>query len=180
MAANADENPTTSGPMSSTDFLPWNKGTSTSPEGRLDRLCAFAFLHGGFGDQFGGDLDAFLEARKRDPEVMSEWQSARETCLKACETCSARFSKGAAPDLSQQLYAARTRAVHVFKRSQKLVRSGYRAVLRSKYEKQFPGKIERRQLQTKAIVVDGKKVEAVLLRKLPKDEGCRLRGRAGR
>ena len=45
---NTDPNPVTRGPLAISKTVLWNKGTSTSPEGRLDRVCFIAFTQGGF------------------------------------------------------------------------------------------------------------------------------------
>ena len=167
---NTDPNPVTRGPLAISKTVLWNKGTSTSPEGRLDRVCFIAFTQGGFADQFE-DLYAFVNARKENRSLMEEWNAAYDRVIEMAPDLPERLGKVVTEKLGEILVVARKQRVDAFKKTQKRVATSYRAVRRSAYEKKYPGKIVRKGLTCKTIAVDGgKQVEVVLIRKLPKDE----------
>ena len=167
---NTDPNPVTRGPLAVSKTVLWNKGSATSPNGRLDRVCFLAFTQGGFADQFD-DLNAFVNARKESRSLMEEWNAAYDRVIEMAPDLPERLGKVVAEKLGEILVVARKQRVDAFKKTQKRVATSYRAVRRSAYEKKYPGKIARKGLSCKTITVDGgKQVDVVLIRKLPKDE----------
>ena len=167
---NTDPNPVTRGPLAISKTVLWNKGSATSPNGRLDRVCFLAFTQGGFADQFD-DLNAFVNARKESRALMEEWNAAYDRVIEMAPDLPERLGKVVAEKLGEILVVARKQRVDAFKKTQKRVATSYRAARRSAYEKKYPGKIVRKGLTFKTIAVDGgKQVEVVLIRKLPKDE----------
>ena len=150
-------------------LIVWHVGSNTSPRSRTDRLCWLVFTIGGFADEHG-DIDNFLAVRKTSAMVMSEWTGAYKAMLSWGEDLPERLGKAVEAKMEQQMSMARKQTVNAFRKTQRRVKSSYRAVLRSKYEKTHPGKIERKKLKTKWITADHKRVEVVFVRKTPKDE----------
>ena len=111
--------------------VPWASGSSTSPSGRLDKICQYTWVNGGFAAQFNNDLNAFLEARRNSQPLMAEWQAAYVVCLKLFERGVIRVTKGLEGEMISLMEEARRKVVDVFKTEQKRVNSKYRAVLRS-------------------------------------------------
>ena len=72
--------------------------------------------------------------------------------------------------LQDRIQNARQNAASLFQKPQRRVNSSFRAVKRTQYEKKYPGRIARAMLPCRTIQADGKKVEVVLLRTLPKGE----------
>lgn len=133
-------------------------------------MCFIVFTQAGFVDQYDS-LEAFLDARKEDRPLMEEWAAAYDAVVQMGPNMPMRLGKVFADRLSEKLMMARKQRVEAYKKTQKRVATSYTAVLRSKYEKEFPGRIERKGLTCKSIAVDGgRKVDVVLIRKLPKDE----------
>jgi hypothetical protein len=60
--------------------------------------------------------------------------------------------------------------VKTYQKSESKVASNYRVVCKTKYEKQFPGRIARKGLTVKTLRCDGRLRSVVLLRRTPKDE----------
>ena len=167
---NADPNPVTGGPLAISKTVFWNRGSATSPSGRLDRVCFLVFTQGGFADQFE-DLNAFVNARKESRVLMEEWNAAYDRVIEMAPGMPERLGKVLTEKLGETLVVARKQRVDAFKKTQKRVATSYRAVRKCAFEKKYPGKIVRKGLTCKTIAVDGgKQVEVVLIRKLPKDE----------
>lgn len=133
-------------------------------------MCTTVFVEGGFAEEYKGDLDAFLSARRDSPSIMAEWKGAYDSYIALASQGPSRISKSQRLDLTVQIKAARQKSVRVFRQSRKTVKTGYRAVLRHLYDKKHPGRIERKKLPVKTVIADGKPVEVVMLRKLPQGE----------
>ncbi len=75
---NSDPNPVQSGPLGVTTIptLPWKAGTSVNPSGPICKICYLVLLVGGFWAQFNQQLEAFLNKRKQEGELMGEWKAA--------------------------------------------------------------------------------------------------------
>jgi len=167
---NTDPNIVQSGPLAETSTMMWNQGTATNPIGRIHRICWLVWTYGGFAADYGGDLYSFLEKRKSEPSVMEEWTGSNDKLLSLASELPVRLGKHVLKNVTEELATARKIRVDAYKRREQKARAGYRAVLVSKYEKQFPDKIARKQLPTKWITAEGQKRHVVLLRKLPAGE----------
>jgi hypothetical protein len=168
---NADDNVIKTGPRSCHPHLPWAQGTTPNPVGRLDKICSEVFITGGFADEVGGDVDAFVEKRKDDPSLNGEWRSSYATYVAlVSDDDGVRLGRSVRDRLGEKLQLARKKSVQVYKKSQKAVKTKMRYVKRTKYEKQFPGRIARKGLLCKKTKIDGKIQEVVVLRVTPKDE----------
>ena len=60
--------------------------------------------------------------------------------------------------------------VNAYRNSQKNAKTPYRLIRRDVYEKRYPGRIARKGMTCKKVMVDGKKIEVVVLRKLPEGQ----------
>ena len=170
---NCDDNLIRSGPFGPdfSAFQVWAKGSATKPEGQVDKVCQLAFVHGGFAAQFGGSVEAFLDARRKDPQLNKEWQSAVAAVVEILEESSAqRLGKNILAEMEAVLKGAREKAVEAFKKNQKRVIAPYRCILKEKYEKAFPGRIAEMGLTCRVIDTEAGKAEVVLIRKLPEGE----------
>ena len=170
---NADANVITKGPLAATPHLMWHRGTSTNPQGGVHRLCFIVFTHGGFADEFG-DLDIYVDKRRADSAsggtMMVEWQASWDALVQMGSDLPLRFGAVVAKGRGEKLLVVRRQRVETYKKSQRVIKATYKLILRSKYEKQFPGKIERKSLPTKWVQAEGQNVEVVMLRKLPQGE----------
>ena len=160
---NACPNPITQGPLSIEQYATviWAFGSSTSPSGRLDKICFYVWTAGGFAATYQ-DLNVFLDARRESPQIMKEWQAAYQICVKHFEDGVIRITKKGEAELGSKMAAARNTVVDAFKIDQKRVAAPYRGVLRSKFEKKHPGKIDKDGLPTKMIKTEKGVVEVVL------------------
>lgn len=167
---NTDANPIKSGPLGETEHMMWHQGSSSNPMGRIHRVCWIVFTTGGFAHEHNGDLDAYLAVRKADNGKVEEWQGAWDELIKVGHTLPARLGKVIQKGLSDKLLTARKVKVEAFKKTQSRVKGSYRAVLKTKFEKQHPGRLQRQGLTTKWITAEGRRVEVVMVRRLPQDE----------
>ena len=114
-------------------------------------------------------MHAFVEARRENPEKMKEWQESYK-CLIQTASWPDRLSQKWRDLLAGTLQTLRKTVVETFKVSQTRVRTPYKIVLKSKFEKDNPGAIEREGLLVKAVKCDGKLEEVVYVRQLAKGE----------
>lgn len=63
-------------------FLLWARGSSESPEGRYDKICAETWVLSGLCNELE-DVDAFVAARKSSPQLSREWDVARQRFIEA-------------------------------------------------------------------------------------------------
>lgn len=174
LLTNTDANVIKTGPFgpASSVTLIWAKGTNAKPEKSLDKVCALAYQHGGFATEHPTP-EEFAQARMSDAQLNSQWEQTYQRCIEVLEASqSSRTSKAVLADIDTALNLARQIAVDAYKRGQTTVRTKYRLILRSKYEIEHPGKIEREKMQCKSIFSAeyGKMVEVVMARLLPVDE----------
>ncbi len=173
LTKNSDENIIKAGPFGP-DFSAhqvWAKGSSTKPQGMLNKVCQLAFVHGGFAAQFGNSYDQFLDARRRDPQLNKEWQATLDAGVDILEKSTVtRLGKNVLADMDTALQGARKTVVEAFKTSQKRVIAPYRCILKENYEKQFPGRIQSLGLPVKMLDTEQGRVEVVMVRKLPDGE----------
>ena len=85
LKTNADPNPIKSGPRAESAFNVWAAGSESMPSGRLDRICSNVFTEGGFAEEYNGDIDAFMQKRKAEAQVMQEWNTAYKTFVELIE-----------------------------------------------------------------------------------------------
>ena len=70
-----------------------------------------------------------------------------------------------------KLTLARTaKKVDTYRKSQKNITTPYRLIRKDIYEKKHPGRIARKGMTCKKTTIDGKRIEVVVLRKLPEGE----------
>ena len=146
---NSDENPIPGGSLFGIlvcAFLPWGRGTSQNPEGRLCRICLITWTEGGFYAQFA-DIDNFLAEREKQAQVNDEWEGAREVAiefLSAPDAPSTRMGKLVRAGLCSKMNTARAQVIEVYNDSSIRVGCKYRGVDAAWYEKKFPGRIARK------------------------------------
>ena len=168
---NSDPNPILRGPrgIEAEPFLMWHKGTQQNPEGRFDRICVNVFAIAGFAHEFP-NVDAFLEARKGNPNLQREWKAAYDEYLAVLSEGHSRLRGGVKSFTLERVSGARKKVVKAFATTQVKASSKFRAVKREKYEQTFPGRIAKMGLKTQFIKCDGVPTEVVLLRETPQDE----------
>lgn len=174
---NSDPNTLRCGPFGpdTSKFQIWAKGSSIKPEGPLDKACGLAFVQGVFLAQFA-TVEAFEVALKAGTaqagQLQMEWNAALQAKKEALEnsTCNARLGKAILAQMEEAVLAARKTAVQSFKQSQRRVTFHYKLVPKDKYEAQYPGRVQKKGLQTKFFDTEEGRIECVMIRKLPGGE----------
>lgn len=154
---------------SSQAFTLWIRGTPTDPVNRHCKICALSFQHGGF-DEENADIDAFTEKVRKSQELNTAFQAARGEMIRILSEGKLRFRGSGAAASKMRLSSARESALEEFRSSEQKIASNYRAILRSRFEELYPGRIEREGLKTVSKMIEGAKREVVLIRKLPEGE----------
>ena len=132
-------------------------------------MSVLTWQHGGFGDVHP-EMDACVEEMKVNPKLAKEFRAAYAEMVKIIEEGRIRFKQGAKGEVSMRLEKARKQTVSVFSRSQLEVKSKFRGVLKSVYEKRHPGRIQAKQMKVVRAKADGKMVDLVLVPTLPQGE----------
>ena len=173
LRTNADPNPLSQGPfgLPQHELNTWAKGTQEKPEGKLDKLCQVAFLHGGFSAQYP-DPEDFAEARKNDSALNMEWLAVRDEAVVRLENCtSQRLGKKVTEDMAAALIGAKKVVLTARKESTTKVRARYKLIAKDKFERKFPGKIEKDNLTVKTVNTSDKGlVDCVYMRQREEDE----------
>eukprot|EP00439_Symbiodinium_sp_Y106_P038264 s6436_g4.t1 len=155
---------------SSQPFTLWIRGSPTDPVNRHCKICGLCFQHGGFDEEVNGDIDVFTEKVRKNQELNTQFQGARVEMIRILSEGKLRFRGSGATKSKMRLSSARESALEEFRSSEQKIASNYRAILRSRFEELYPGRIERENLKTVTKMIEGAKREVVLIRKLPEGE----------
>ena len=152
-------------------FTLWIRGTPTDPVGKHCRVCSLTYVHGGFTEEPNcPNIDMFSEKMRKTPELNAAFRGARLEMLRILGEGKIRFRSTSARDSKARLEKARDNSLEEFRSSEQVISTDFRAILRTKFEEQHPGKIEAEGLQVVTKMIEGQKREVVLIRKLPDDE----------
>eukprot|EP00439_Symbiodinium_sp_Y106_P060690 s5419_g9.t1 len=165
---NCDPNEITIDP--SEKFTQWHRGSSTDPTSKYCRLCHLTHFHGGFAEQ-GSTVEDVAAQMRKDSQLNAEFLQARgEMKSLVNEGRIMRFRGATANNAKMKLQECRKRTVEEYKASEQELVSAYVAYDRSKFEQDFPGRIEQQNLKTTFKFIDGQRREIVLVRKRPDGE----------
>jgi hypothetical protein len=124
----------------------WNRGSSQNPAGRFERLSALTWEHGGFADTWPS-IDDFAGQVKTDPSLLKQFKAAYAEMVKIVMEGRIRFRGDQKGKCKLRLENARKTVVTAYRQSQLNVKSKFRGVLRDVYEKDHPGRIQKKGLK---------------------------------
>lgn len=150
-------------------YTVWNRGTSLDPRTNHCKICDLTFVQGGFNtaDSQTITFEAFSEKMKQSTDLMHEFKGARSEMVKLLNEGLVRFRSS---EKTGRIQAAAKRSLQAFRQNQVELVSRYKAIEKEKYEKQYPGRIEKENLKTSTKMVDGERKEVVLIKKDPEGE----------
>ena len=149
-------------------YTVWNRGTSLDPRTNHCKICELTFVQGGFNaaDSQTITFEDFSEKLKQSTDL-HEFKGARSEMVKLLNEGVVRFRSS---DKTGRIQAAAKRSLQAFRQNQVELVSRFKAIDKEKYEKQYPGRIQKENLKTTTKMVDGERKEVVLIRKDPEGE----------
>jgi hypothetical protein len=139
------------GPSFSKNVI-WNRGSSQNPLGRFERVSVLTWEHGGFADACP-NIDDFCVQVKTDPSVMKQFRAAYAEMVAIVREGRMRFRGDAKGKCKLRLETAQRTVVTAYRSSQLNVKAKFRGVLKDVYEKEHPGRIEKKNLKVvKALI----------------------------
>jgi hypothetical protein len=147
----------------------WQRGSSTNPDSRYERVSVLTWKVGGFADEFP-NMDNFVANMKDNPKTAKEFRSAYAEMVKLIEEGKMRFRAAEKDGSALRLQEARKTVVKQFQQSHLEVRTKFRGIKKDVYEKMHPGRIVAKNMKVMKIKADGVMSELVLVPKLPEGE----------
>ena len=108
--------------------MPWQRGTSENPIGRVDRVCHKALEDGGYSAEYK-TIEDFVEARKGSPQLEKEWQGSREATIVDMSDGPVRCSKGRLQEFRDHLASQRKKTVETFNEESMDIDTPFKAIL---------------------------------------------------
>ncbi len=146
----------------------WNRGSSTNPNGRFERISVLTWEHGGFADQHPS-IDDFVTQVKADQTLQKQFKAAYEEMVKIVTEGRIRFRAGEREKCKLRLESARKTVVTAHRTSQLTVTTKFRGVVKETYDKEHPGRIARQGLKVVKARCNGQLKDIVLVPLLPQD-----------
>ena len=145
---NTDPNVIADGPWGPTfsKHAIWNRGSSQNPGGRFERISVLTWEHGGFAD-ICPSIDDFAAKVKADSSLLKQFKAAYVEMVKIVTEGRMRFRGDQKGKCKMRLDTARKTVVSTYRSSQLNVKTKFRGVLKDVYEKQHPGRIQRKNLK---------------------------------
>jgi len=147
-------------------FVIWHRGSAQNPDGKFERVSLLTWQHGGFADKWH-DPDMFVKQLQSDTNLQREFDAAYKTMVAIIEEGRMRFRLGEKERVNLRLEEARKTTVKTFAKTELNLKTPFRAVERTVYERAHPGRIEKRGMKVATCKKDGKPIEVVLIPKLP-------------
>jgi hypothetical protein len=151
---NTDPNISTDGPWGPafSNNAIWNRGSSQNPMGRYERLSVLTWDHGGFADTCPS-IDDFAMQVKTDPALLKQFRADYREMVAIVREGRMRFRGDAKGKCKLRLETAQRTVVTAYRSSQLNVKAKFRGVLKDVYEKEHPGRIEKKNLKVvKALI----------------------------
>ena len=147
-------------------YVIWNRGTSTAPKGRYDRISVLTWQHGGFADMYPNIETFAAQLRLNEKkELLKEFNSAYAAMVKVIEEGKLRFVKGEKNKVAMRLQEARKVSLVEFHKIQRKVRIPHQAIEVHIYDKLHPGRRQQKGYQVAACSVNGQMKQCVLVPK---------------
>ena len=147
-------------------FMIWHRGSAQNPDGKFERVSLLTWQHGGFADKWQ-DPDTFVKQLQSDTNLQREFDAAYKAMVAIIEEGRMRFRLGEKEKVNLRLEEARKTTVKTFAKTELNLKTTFRAVERTVYERAHPGRIEKRGMKVATCKKDGKPIEVVLIPKLP-------------
>ena len=169
MHSSNERNPVTVGPNAQWPSWPWKYGNPRQPSGSICKFCPMLLGLAGFKGEFKS-LTQVATAMKTSDTLADEWRGALDALIHAFNTrrLKKRIRGNLRSIVNGELSKIRAKIVETIKRTGLRTIEKFRAVALTRWKQKFPGRDPVADgFLVKTLPIQNKKVECVLVRKLP-------------